>query len=108
MRGGKRLRPIVAAAAYRAAKGPGPVEPTVDVGASLELLQTYLLIHDDWMDEDDERRGGPAVHYAFQKKPRTMRTSARASAFSRGTSHRRSAGSSSLASVPSRRPEAVR
>jgi geranylgeranyl diphosphate synthase type I len=34
----------------------------------LELLQTYLLIHDDWMDEDDERRGGPAVHYAFQRK----------------------------------------
>ena len=68
MRGGKRLRPIVAAAAYRAAKGPGTVEPTVDVGASLELLQAYLLIHDDWMDEDDERRGGPAVHYVFQRR----------------------------------------
>ena len=68
MRGGKRLRPIVTAVAYRAAHGPGSVDATFEVGAALELLQSYLLIHDDWMDEDDERRGGPAVHYAFQKK----------------------------------------
>jgi geranylgeranyl diphosphate synthase type I len=68
MRGGKRLRPIVTAAAFRAAHGPGPVDATFEVGAGLELLQTYLLIHDDWMDEDVERRGGPAVHYAFQQK----------------------------------------
>jgi geranylgeranyl diphosphate synthase type I len=68
MRGGKRLRPIVTAAAYRAASGSNDLSPTLVVGAALELLQTYLLIHDDWMDEDRERRGGPAVHYAFQKK----------------------------------------
>ncbi len=68
MRGGKRLRPIVTAAAYRAASGATDLGPTFEVGAALELLQTYLLIHDDWMDEDNERRGGPAVHYAFQQK----------------------------------------
>jgi len=68
MRGGKRLRPIVTAVAYRAAIGPGNVDATFEVGAALELLQSYLLVHDDWMDEDLERRGGPAVHYAFQKK----------------------------------------
>lgn len=68
MRGGKRLRPIVTAAAFRAAHGPGNVDATFEVGAALELLQTYLLIHDDWMDEDHERRGGPAVHYAFRQK----------------------------------------
>ncbi len=68
MRGGKRLRPIVTAAAYRAASGATDLIPTFEVGAALELLQTYLLIHDDWMDEDNERRGGPAVHYAFQEK----------------------------------------
>ena len=67
MRGGKRLRPIVTAAAYRAVRGPGSAEATFEVGGALELLQTYLLIHDDWMDEDAERRGGPAVHYAFQR-----------------------------------------
>jgi len=68
MRGGKRLRPIVTAAAFRAASGTADVGPTLEAGAALELLQTYLLIHDDWMDRDNERRGGPAVHYAFQKK----------------------------------------
>jgi geranylgeranyl diphosphate synthase type I len=68
MRGGKRLRPIVTAAAFRAASGALDVSPTLEAGAALELLQTYLLIHDDWMDEDTERRGGPAVHYAFQRK----------------------------------------
>lgn len=68
MRGGKRLRPMVMAAAYRAASGDSEVSATFEVGAALELLQTYLLIHDDWMDGDEERRGGPAVHYAFQRK----------------------------------------
>ena len=68
MRGGKRLRPIVVAAAYRAVNGPGSVRATFEVGAALELLQTYLLIHDDWMDEDDERRGGPAVHFVFRQR----------------------------------------
>lgn len=70
MRGGKRLRPIVTAAAYRAVSGSLDARPTLEVGASLELLQSYLLIHDDWMDEDDERRGGPAVHYAFAERHR--------------------------------------
>jgi geranylgeranyl diphosphate synthase type I len=68
MRGGKRLRPMVTAAAFRAISGDEDPEPTLEVGASLELLQTYLLIHDDWMDEDDERRGGPAVHFTFARR----------------------------------------
>lgn len=68
MRGGKRLRPVVTAAAYRAVSGTPNAKPTLEVGASLELLQSYLLIHDDWMDGDDERRGGPAVHFAFAQK----------------------------------------
>jgi geranylgeranyl diphosphate synthase type I len=68
MRGGKRLRPIVTAAAHRAVCGVDVPRATVEAGAALELLQTYLLIHDDWMDQDRERRGGPAVHYAFQRR----------------------------------------
>ena len=68
MRGGKRLRPIVTSAAYRAVTGEQSVKETYAVGAALELLQTYLLIHDDWMDEDNERRGGPAVHFSFQQE----------------------------------------
>lgn len=68
MRGGKRLRPIVAAAAYDAVCET-PNDAGLDaIGASLELLQSYLLIHDDFMDQDRERRGGPAVHVIYEDK----------------------------------------
>lgn len=66
LRGGKRFRPALLAAAHRSVASSGS-ESLVDVGAALELLQTYLLIHDDWMDDDAERRGGPAVHVAFRQ-----------------------------------------
>lgn len=64
LRGGKRLRAILVAAGYLATAMEGPPwdiavrSPMV----AIELLQTYLLIHDDWMDEDETRRGGPTVH----------------------------------------------
>jgi geranylgeranyl diphosphate synthase, type I len=67
-RGGKRLRPALAAAAHRAVTPGAPAEATDDLGAAFELLQSFLLIHDDWMDGDDERRGGPAVHAAFRER----------------------------------------
>jgi geranylgeranyl diphosphate synthase type I len=35
---------------------------------AIELLQTYLLIHDDWMDDDAVRRGGPSVHVALRER----------------------------------------
>jgi len=66
MRGGKRLRPVVVAAAFSAVAPDREVTETVELGAALELLQSFLLIHDDWMDQDEERRGGPAVHVAFR------------------------------------------
>jgi geranylgeranyl diphosphate synthase, type I len=63
LRGGKRLRPALALAAYRACNGTPEAEPALPfAGCALELLQSYLLIHDDWMDNDAFRRGGPSVH----------------------------------------------
>lgn len=62
MRGGKRFRPGLLFAAYRAVDDDAPDDVAYDAGAALELLQTYLLVHDDMMDRDDVRRGGPAVH----------------------------------------------
>jgi geranylgeranyl diphosphate synthase type I len=63
LRGGKRMRAALVAAGF-ATKGPetrliAACEPAM---IAIELLQTYLLIHDDWMDDDDVRRGGPSVH----------------------------------------------
>lgn len=66
LRGGKRLRPVVAAAAMVAIDADVPLERIGTLGASLELLQTYLLAHDDLMDGDLERRGGPSLHASFR------------------------------------------
>jgi len=61
LRGGKRMRPVLLAAAYEGCGGPGSVEAVLAACVALELLQTYLLVHDDWMDGDEVRRGGPSV-----------------------------------------------
>jgi geranylgeranyl diphosphate synthase type I len=61
------LRAVVLAAAYEACRGEGGAERVGKAGVALELLQTYLLIHDDWMDQDEVRRGGPSVHAALRK-----------------------------------------
>jgi geranylgeranyl diphosphate synthase type I len=68
LRGGKRLRPAALYAAYRAVRADGEAARTVDASASLELLQSYLLTQDDWMDGDLERRGGPSVHAAMSAR----------------------------------------
>jgi len=62
LRGGKRFRPALLWATYHAVDDQADGAPALDAGVALELLQTYLLVHDDWMDGDEIRRGGPAVH----------------------------------------------
>lgn len=68
MRGAKRLRAAALHAGYSAVAGPS-ADParTTDACAALELLQSYFLIQDDWMDGDEQRRGGPAVHAALSR-----------------------------------------
>lgn len=72
LRGGKRLRPALLVAGYRSASERAALEPALDAGVALELLQAYLLIHDDWMDGDLVRRGGPAVHAHLAKRFRSQ------------------------------------
>ena len=77
--GGKRLRPTVTTLAAEAVAGIDPMtadfreftgldgEP-VDVlraAVAIEVIQSFTLIHDDIMDEDDLRRGVPAVHEQY-------------------------------------------
>ncbi|MGC2323689.1 MAG: polyprenyl synthetase family protein, partial [Terriglobales bacterium] len=64
--GGKRLRPILAMEGARLIAGSLP-EGIADLGAALEMLHTYSLIHDDLpaLDNDDLRRGQPTCHKAF-------------------------------------------
>jgi geranylgeranyl diphosphate synthase type II len=66
--GGKRLRPILCMEAARMVSGGTNIpEGAADVGAALEMLHTYSLIHDDLpaLDNDDLRRGQPTCHVAF-------------------------------------------
>lgn len=65
LRGGKRLRAVALYAGYCAVHDDWEPAPVLDAAAALELLQSYFLIQDDWMDGDEERRGGPAVHAAL-------------------------------------------
>lgn len=65
-RGGKRMRPILT---LLLAKNFGTVnESTQNAALGLELLHTASLVHDDVVDESDERRGQPSVNASFNNK----------------------------------------
>jgi geranylgeranyl pyrophosphate synthase len=65
--GGKRIRPVLALLANRAAGGDPAL--IVEAACGLELIHTYSLIHDDLpaFDDDVLRRGRPTVHVAFDE-----------------------------------------
>lgn len=65
-RGGKRLRAALVLLGYRVATGEADDAPALAAASAMELLQTYFLIHDDWMDDDPVRRGGPSVHMGLR------------------------------------------
>src|ERR1700730_5989785 len=64
--GGKRLRPILCMETARMVAGCVSLG-VEDLGAALEMLHTYSLIHDDLpaLDNDDLRRGRPTCHKVF-------------------------------------------
>ena len=64
--GGKRLRPVLAMQAGVAIAGRS-AQGNRNLGAALEMLHTYSLIHDDLpaLDNDDLRRGKPTCHVVF-------------------------------------------
>jgi farnesyl diphosphate synthase len=63
--GGKRLRPLMTLAACQMFAISR--QRAIRVGAAIEAIHVYSLIHDDLpcMDDDDLRRGKPTVHKAF-------------------------------------------
>jgi geranylgeranyl pyrophosphate synthase len=66
--GGKRVRPLLTVAAFRAAGGEG--EAIYPVAAAVELVHTYSLLHDDLpcMDDDPLRRGLPTTHRVYGER----------------------------------------
>ena len=65
--GGKRLRPFLVCQTAKLFNVPETI--SFPVAASLEMLHTYSLIHDDLpaMDNDDFRRGKPTCHKQFDE-----------------------------------------
>ena len=71
--GGKRLRPILCieaarmVAEHKAGSEPASPPGAAELGAALEMIHTYSLIHDDLpaLDNDDLRRGQPTCHIVF-------------------------------------------
>jgi geranylgeranyl pyrophosphate synthase len=63
--GGKRLRPLMVVLAHRTFGGEHPL--IYEAAATVELIHTFSLIHDDLpcMDDDDYRRGRYSCHKAF-------------------------------------------
>ncbi|WP_432215227.1 polyprenyl synthetase family protein [Sphingomicrobium maritimum] len=65
--GGKRMRPLLVRAAGRLFNLSD--ERVLRVGAAIEAIHVYSLIHDDLpcMDDDDLRRGKPTLHKAYDE-----------------------------------------
>jgi octaprenyl-diphosphate synthase len=65
-RGGKRMRPMLI---LLTAKNYGDVlSVTQNAALGLELLHTASLVHDDVVDESDQRRGQPSVNASYNNK----------------------------------------
>ncbi|NMM93092.1 polyprenyl synthetase family protein [Bifidobacterium oedipodis] len=76
--GGKRLRALLALAAFDALHAGNHVEHAneytdvdersamVDLACAIEVFQTAALVHDDIIDESDLRRGKPSAHCALE------------------------------------------
>jgi geranylgeranyl diphosphate synthase type I len=78
MRGGKRLRPALLVAGFHSIAPDQDLDAVLDAAVAAELLQTFLLIHDDWMDQDETRRGRPSVHVMLSAKYGGIHTGASA------------------------------
>lgn len=57
--GGKRVRPLTALLVHRTCGGAD--QRAVPLAAAVELIHSATLLHDDVMDEGEERRGRPAT-----------------------------------------------
>ena len=65
--GGKRLRAAFCYWGFRSVSAEVTDEPALlRAAAALELLHASALVHDDYMDSSDTRRGRPATHKAFE------------------------------------------
>jgi geranylgeranyl diphosphate synthase type I len=60
---GKRQRPFIII--NSALMFNGSFEEIIPAASAIEFLHNFTLVHDDIMDNDDERRGAPTVHVKY-------------------------------------------
>jgi geranylgeranyl diphosphate synthase, type I len=70
VRGGKRMRAVLAWWGWQGAGGNPDDQRILDAGVALELFQAAALIHDDILDRSDTRRGAPSIHRRFEQHHR--------------------------------------
>lgn len=70
LRGGKRIRAALLFYSYLA-HGGRDRKMALLVSMSMEMAETYLLIHDDIMDDDSLRRGGTTIHANYEQMCKT-------------------------------------
>jgi geranylgeranyl diphosphate synthase type I len=72
--GGKRLRAALCYWGFHAVAGPSAAaadeKALLRACAALELLHASALVHDDYMDASDTRRGRPTIHRSFAEEHR--------------------------------------
>lgn len=66
LRGGKRVRAALLYYSYLAHGGKNRKEALL-AAMSMELSESFLLIHDDIMDDDKLRRGGETIHESYEE-----------------------------------------
>lgn len=64
--GGKRIRPAFVYYGYLASGGKED-KKILDISMSLELIHSFLLIHDDIIDRDEKRHGIMTVHEKYKR-----------------------------------------
>lgn len=64
--GGKRLRPMLTLAAAKLLDYPGPYH--IHLAATVEFIHTATLLHDDVIDESQQRRGRPTANLLWDNK----------------------------------------
>jgi geranylgeranyl diphosphate synthase type I len=64
--GGKSLRPAVLL--FSCGAVGGDEEKAIPAAAAIEVFHTWTMVHDDIIDRDSKRRGGPTVHEEFRRR----------------------------------------
>jgi geranylgeranyl diphosphate synthase type I len=65
LRGGKRIRPILINETYKIFSDKN-LDDVFETSLFIEFIQGWILMHDDIIDHDDMRRGGPTAHKMFE------------------------------------------